>query len=204
MKRLLVLGALCAALGVPAQTTPAPLPSSPAKKELVKKVLALQQPEVEMLARNLAQEPAARMMQEAGRVLQSQVADDKREAAVKSLEESAKKYVDEAVPLVRERAIKLAPSTIGTSLEERFTEAELKALIAWLESATYKKYQQVAPEIQRGFMQKLIADARPSIEPKLKTLEESVRATLTSAVSGSAPLNLEPGTGKPPSKATGK
>jgi len=105
---------------------------------------------------------------------------------------------------VRDRAIKLAPSTIGTSLEERFTEAELKALIAWLESATYKKYQQVAPEIQRGFMQKLIADARPSIEPKLKTLEESVRATLTSAVSSNAPLNLEPGNGKATPKAPSK
>jgi len=200
MKRLLVISALCAAFGASAQTSPAPLPTSPAKKELVKKVLALQQPEVEMLARNLAQEPAARMMQEAGRVLQNQVPEDKREAAVKSLEESAKKYVDEAVPLVRDRAIKLAPSTIGTALEERFTEAELKALIAWLESATYKKYQQVAPDIQRVFMQKLIADARSSIEPKLKTLEESVRATLTSAVSSSAPLNLDPGTSRPPSK----
>ena len=204
MKRLLALSALCAAFGVSAQTSPAPLPTSPAKKELVKKVLALQQPEIEMLARNLAQEPAARMMQEAGRVLQSQVPEDKREAAVKSLEESAKKYVDEAVPLVRERAIKLAPSTIGTSLEERFTESELKALIAWLDSATYKKYQQVAPDIQRGFMQKLIADARPAIEPKLKTLEENVRATLTGAVASSTPLNLESGTARPPAKATSK
>lgn len=204
MKRLLVISALFAALGVSAQTSPAPLPTSAAKKELVKKVLALQKPEIEMLARNLAQEPAARMMQEAGRVLQSQVPEDKREASVKSLEESAKKYVDEAVPLVRERAIKLAPSTIGTSLEERFTESELKALIAWLDSATYKKYQQVAPDIQRGFMQKLIADARPAIEPKLKTLEENVRATLTSAVASSTPLNLESGTARPPAKATSK
>jgi hypothetical protein len=106
--------------------------------------------------------------------------------------------------LVRERAIKLAPSTIGTSLEERFTEGELKALIAWLDSATYKKYQQVAPDIQRGFMQKLIADARPAIEPKLKTLEENVRATLTGAVASSTPLNLESGTARPPAKATSK
>jgi hypothetical protein len=53
-------------------------------------------------------------------------------------------------------------------------------------------------------MQKLIADARPAIEPKLKTLEESVRATLTSAVASSTPLNLESGTAKPPAKATSK
>lgn len=198
MKRLLALSLLCIAYAAQAQTA---LPTSQAKKDLVSKILVLQQPDVEMLARNLAQEPAGRMLQEAGRVLQSQVAEDKRDALVRSLEASAKKYIDEAVPLVRERAIKLAPSTIGASLEERFTEDELKGLIAWLESPTFKKYQQVAPEIQRNFMQKLVADARPSIEPKLKSLEESVRATLSTAVgSTSAPAP----SGKPAAKAATK
>ena len=200
MKRILALSVLCLALGAQAQTA---LPTSQAKKDLVSKILVLQQPDVEMLAKNLAQEPAGRMLQEAGRVLQSQVAEDKRDAIARSLEASARKYVDEAIPLVRERALKLAPSTIGTSLEERFTEDELKGLIAWLESPTFKKYQQVAPEIQRNFMQKLVTDARPVIEPKLKALEESVRATLMSAGSGSAPAAAAPA-GKTPAKAASK
>ena len=117
----------------------------------------------------------------------------------KQLEASAKKYIDEAVPLVRDRAAKVAPSTIGASLEERFTEDELKALIAWLESPVCKKYQQVGPEIQRGFMQKLVADARPGIEPKLKALDESVRAALSASVSASG---TEPA--KAPAKAKSK
>jgi hypothetical protein len=195
MKRILALTALCVAFGAHAQTTT----SSPAKKELAGKVLALQQSDIDTLARNLAQEPAARLLQEAGRVLQSQVPEDKREAVVKQVEASAKKYIDEAVPMVRDRAAKLAPSTIGASLEERFTEDELKALIAWLESPVCKKYQQVGPEIQRGFMQKLVSDSRPAIEPKLKTLDESVRATLSAAVSASA---SEPA--KSPAKAKSK
>ena len=203
MKRLLALSVLCLAFGAQAQSA-ATLPTSQAKKDLVSKILVLQQPDVELLARNLAQEPAGRMLQEAGRVLQNQVADDKRDAIARSLEASAKKYIDEAVPLVRERAIKLAPSTIGASLEERFTEDELKGLIAWLESPPFKKYQQVAPEIQRNFMQKLVTDARPAIEPKLKTLEESVRATLMAAGSGSSPARAAAPAGKPPAKAPTK
>jgi hypothetical protein len=202
MKRFLALSVLCLALGAQAQTA---LPTSQAKKDLVNRILVLQQPDVEMLAKNLAQEPAGRMLQEAGRVLQSQVAEDKRDAIARSLEASARKYVDEAIPLVRERALKLAPSTIGTSLEERFTEDELKGLIAWLESPTFKKYQQVAPEIQRNFMQKLVTDARPVIEPKLKALEESVRATLMSTGAGSsAPPAAAAPAGKTPAKAASK
>ena len=202
MKRFLALSVLCLALGAQAQTA---LPTSQAKKDLVNKILVLQQPDVEMLAKNLAQEPAGRMLQEAGRVLQSQVAEDKRDAVARSLEVSARKYVDEAIPLVRERAIKLAPSTIGTALDERFTEDELKGLIAWLESPTFKKYQQVAPEIQRNFMQKLVTDTRPVIEPKLKALEESVRATLMSTGAGSsAPPAAAAPAGKTPAKAASK
>jgi hypothetical protein len=197
MKRILALSALCVAFGAHAQTST--LSSSPAKKELAAKVLALQQTDIDNLSRNLAQEPAARLLQEAGRVLQSQVPEDKREAVAKQLEASAKKYIDEAVPLVRDRAAKVAPSTIGASLEERFTEDELKALIAWLESPVCKKYQQVGPEIQRGFMQKLVADARPGIEPKLKALDESVRAALSASVSASG---TEPA--KAPAKAKSK
>ena len=184
MKRLIALTALCIAAQAHAQT-PTP-PSSPAKKELIAKVLQLQQGDIEALARNLAQEPAARMMQEANRILQSQVPADKRESVGKSIEASAKKYVDEAVPLVKERALKLAPTTLGSSLEERFTEDELKIFVAWLESPVYRKYQQVAPEFQRNFVQKLVADARPGIDPKLKSLEESVRTALASAGSTSS------------------
>jgi hypothetical protein len=148
------------------------------KKELVQKLLALQQPGVEQLSRNIVERPAAQMMQEVGLVLQRQIAPDKRESVAKQVETEVKKYVDESVPLVRERAIKLAPSVFGPMLEEKFSEDELKQLIAWFESPVNKKFQQVGPEMQNTFVQKLLADARPVVDPKLQALDARVRVIL--------------------------
>ena len=180
MKRTLVLALLASATLAHAQTAsaPAPAPVSAAKKELVQKVLLLQQPAIENMARNLVEQPAGQMMQAAGRALQQQVPADKREAVGKGIEADVKKYVDESYPTIRERAVKIAPITIGAVLEEKFTDDELKQLIAWLESSVNKKYLQLGPEMQNGFMQKLVGEARPVLDPKLQALETKVRASL--------------------------
>ena len=203
MKIRYLLGALllCAGSLAQAQGT-----SSPAKKELVQKLLALQQPGIEGAARNIVERPAAQMMQEAGRVLQTQVPADKREAIGKTIEADAKKYVDEAFPPVRDRALKLAPTTLGAALEEKFTEDELKQLIAWFESPVNKKFQQASGEMQSNFMQKLVAEARPVLEPKLQALEQKVRAALGVPAAG-APAEgaaAPKATAKPPAKAASK
>lgn len=180
--RCIVFALMCCATLAQAQ--------SPGKKELVQKLLQLQQPGLESIARGLVEQPAAQMMQAAGRALQSQVPADKREAAAKSIEADVKKYVDDATPLVRDRAVQMAPSTLGVALEEKFTEDELKQLIAWFESPVNKKYQQLGPEMQKGFVEKVVADSRPLIEPKIQALEQKVRATLgvpASSPSGSRP-----------------
>jgi hypothetical protein len=198
-----LLGALllCAGSLAQAQGT-----ASPAKKELVQKLLALQQPGIEGAARNIVERPAAQMMQEAGRVLQTQIPADKREAIGKSIEADVKKYVDEAVPPVRERALKLAPTTIGAALEEKFSEEELKQLIAWFESPVNKKFQQASGEMQSSFMQKLVAEARPLLEPKLQALEQKVRTALGAPAAG-APAEgaaAPKAAAKPPAKAASK
>ena len=202
MKKLIVTALMSGAVLAHAQTTAPATPSSPAKKELVQKLMVLQQPGIENMARTLVEQPALAMMQAAGRALQGMPA-DKREAAGKTVETDIKKYVEESVPIVRERAIKLAPSTIGVAMEEKFTEDELKQLVAWLESPVNKKYAQFGPEIQNGFTQKLVAEARPTIEPKIQALEAKVRATLgvppPGAASGAAPKAATPAK-KPASK----
>jgi hypothetical protein len=169
--------------------TPAAPATSPAKKELVQKLMVLQQPGLEMAARTLVERPAAQLIQEAGRYLQQQVPAERREALGKAVDADVRKYVDESVPLVREKAIKLAPSTLGAAIEEKFTEEELKQLVAWFDSPVNKKFQQVTPEMQNSFMQKLVAESRPVIEPKLLALQQQVRETLTGAAppAGSAP-----------------
>ena len=208
MKRLLVSALLASAVLAHAQTptapaASAPLPSSPAKKELVQKLLVPQQPGIESIARNMVEQPAMRMFQAAGQALQQKVPAEKREAVGKSIEADIRKYVDESVPIVRERAIKLAPSTIGTMLEERFTEDELKQLVAWLESPVNKKYSQVGPEMQNGFMKKLVEESRPLVEPRLQALESKVRASLgvpAGEPAASAPAKAATPAKKPASK----
>lgn len=198
----LLCGALLLSHVALAQT---PAASSPAKKELVQRLLTLQQPGIEAAARGMVERPAAMMLQEAGRVLQTQVPADKREAIGKTIEADAKRYVDEAFPPVRERALKLAPTTVGVALEEKFTEDELKQLLAWFESPVNKKFQQVSGEMQNNFMQKLGAEARPLIEPKLQTLEQRVRAALGAPAAAAAPAPAPAaGAAKPPARAASK
>ena len=176
--------------------------STPAKKEIVQKLLTAQQPALESLARGLVEQPAGQLMQAAGQALQTQVAPERREAVGKSIEADVRKYVDESVPMVRDRAIKLAPTTLGVSLEEKFSEDELKQLLAWFESPVNKKYQQFAPEMQNSFVQKLVADARPSVDPKLQALEQQVRSTLASAQQAGAAGASAPAAASAPRRAT--
>ena len=176
--------------------------STPAKKEIVQKLLTAQQPALESLARGLVEQPAGQLMQAAGQALQTQVAPERREAVGKSIEADVRKYVDESVPMVRDRAIKLAPTTLGVSLEEKFSEDELKQLLAWFESPVNKKYQQFAPEMQNSFVQKLVADARPSVDPKLQALEQQVRSTLAGAQQAGAAGASAPAAASAPRRAT--
>jgi hypothetical protein len=202
MKKLMIAALLSSAALAGAQTPAASAPSSPAKKELVQMLLVLQQPGIEQVARGLVERPALQMMQEASLVLQRQIAPDKREAIGKQVEADVKKYVEEATPLVRERAVKLAPSTIGPILEEKFSEDELKQLITWLESPINKKYAQIGPEMQTAFVQKLVLDARPVVDPKLQALDGKVRSTLGLPPAGAAASGAQPS--RPASAPKGK
>jgi len=187
MRRVLLTAALFATCSsVFAQASSASAPSSPAKKELVQKLLTLQQPSVEAMARQLVEQPAVQLMQQAGMVLEQRVPADKRDAIANDIRNDAKKYADDVVPQVRDRAVKISPTVIGTALEENFTEDELRQLLAWFESPVNKKYQQMAPEIQRAFTDKLVADTQSIVEPKVRALNTSIGQRLVQAVPGAA------------------
>lgn len=202
IRTMLCAAALATAALAQAQTAPA----SPAKKELVHKLLQLQQPGFEMAARQLVERPAAQMLQQAGQYLQTQIPAERRESIGQAVDADVKKYVSDTVPLVRDKAVQLAPSTIGVAMEEKFTEDELKQIIAWYESPVNKKFQQVSPEIQNAFMQKLVAESRPLVEPQLQALEQKVRGALgvpnaPAAAGGEASA---PKAAKPAAKANAK
>lgn len=161
--------------------------ATPAKQELVTKLLKLQQPGIEALARNLAEQPAAQMLNQASVVIQARVAPDKREALAKDIGADVRKYTEEAVPLVRNRALQLAPSTAGKILEERLSEDELRQVIALLESPAYAKYMQLSGDLNKALLEKLVAETRTTIEPKVKALEANIGKRLNAAAGAPGP-----------------
>jgi len=177
-----LVAALAAAVSAPAWAQAAAAPASPAKKELVARVLKLQQPAIENMARQLAEQPAVQMLQQASLALQQRVPPERREALAKDVQADARKYVDEATPIVRERALSLAPTTIGPLLEQRFSEDELKQIIAMLESPVNAKYQAMAGEIQRALGEKLVAETKGSVEPKVQQMRESISGRINAAL----------------------
>ncbi len=161
--------------------------SSAGKNELIVKILQLQRPAIEGLATMLAEQPAQQMRQGATVALQTRVPPEKRQEIAKEIQADLKKYADEVVPLARERAVKLAPSTIGALLEEKFSEDELRELIKIMESPINKKFAQLNNELQKSLGEKLVADTRPIIEPKVKALEQSITKRLGLPPAESAP-----------------
>ena len=161
------------------------------KKELVDRIVLLQQPGVEAMARSMGEQPAAQLVMQARQIIQN-VPADKRDAAVKNIDAELKKYGDDVVPLLRDRAVKIAPTIIGPELDKNFNEAELKQLIDWLESPVIKRFQDLTPNIQRSLSERLVNETRAQVEPKLTALEAAMAKQLgvTPNSSGPAPAAM--------------
>ena len=174
---------------------PAPIATSPAKKELVQKILQFQQPELENAARSVVERPAQAMLQQAAMAAQS-LSPEKREQAGRTIDADARKYAEDAYPLVRERALRIAPSTVGAALEEKMTEEELRGLHAWLTGPVNRKYQAIVPDMREAFLRKLLQESSPVIEPRAQALDGKIRAALgappANAGNGAAPAGASP------------
>jgi uncharacterized protein len=185
---ILAIAAACCSTAAQAQSTPA-------KKELVARILKVQQPGIEQLARQLVQDPIPPLMDRASAALQQRVPPDKRDAVAKEIESDVQKYLNDAIPVVQDRALKLAPTTVGALLEEKFTEDELKQVAAMMESPVFAKFQSLGGDMQRALAEKLVAETRPQVGPKLQALTDTIAKR----------LGMEPGAsnGQAP-KASGK
>jgi hypothetical protein len=185
MKKLVAVAALSALSltawaqtpGAAAGTAPAPAATSAAKKQLVARLLEIQKAGIEALANNVAAAPAMQLRQQAGAALQS-VPQERRETVAREMEADLRKYMDEVGPIVRQQAVRLAPGSVGTLMEERFSEEELRQLIAQLQSPSYLKYQSLAGELQRALGERLISETRSTVEPKVRDLERTLAGRL--------------------------
>jgi hypothetical protein len=169
------------------------------KAALIQQIIDLQRPSVEALARNLVTQSSAQIAADGSRYLQTQVPPEKREAAFKAANVELKGYFDEAYPIVRDKALQLTPATMGSVLEQNFNEEELKQLLAWINSSLNKKFQEVNPKLWDALTEKLVADTRATIEPKLVALDERVAKALGAPTN--PPGAAAPAKRQPPAKA---
>jgi uncharacterized protein len=158
----------------------APKPIPPAKQELVQRVLQLWQ--IDVLAQSMLQEPVTDAVGQARAVIQGRVPTERRDATMRDVATEAKKFLEENGPVVRASAQKLIPSTVAPMLAEKFSEDELRQIIAMLESPVKKRFEELVPEMQKALGEKLAAESRPVIDPKLDDFRQRISARLRTAI----------------------
>lgn len=130
----------------------------------------------------LIQRPLAQMMQNAATAMEtSGVPKAQHEALLAEVRGDVKAVADKLVPLVKTSAEKAMSSAVSKPLTERFTAAELRQLVAYLESPLNKKFLTMLPELQAALNAQVLADTRDAVTPQLNELQKTVTARITAA-----------------------
>ncbi|MET3130940.1 hypothetical protein AAKU55_001198 [Oxalobacteraceae bacterium GrIS 1.11] len=171
----IMLMALCGA------TQAAPVATvSPAKQELVRQVLQLWH--IDGIGLSMLQAPVTDAVQQARAMLQGRASVERRDAAMTDVVAEAKKFMETATPTVHGSAEKLIPSTVAPLLAERFSEDELRQMVAILESPVKRKFEAMLPEMQKLLGESVAADTRAVIDPQLQDLKQRIGLRLRTAV----------------------
>jgi len=178
---VLLAAGQAAAAPAPAAPAAAPAPaSSPSKQALVDKVVKLSN--FGDVGEAMLQAPVGNALEQSRVMLQGRAVQEKRDAAMSDIGKEAQAFMTENTPLTRNSADKLIPTTISPMLAERFTEDELRQLVAVLESPVAKKFYDMLPEMKKKLGDGITADVGPAISPKLKQLQEKIGMRLRAAV----------------------
>jgi hypothetical protein len=76
--------------------------------------------------------------------------------------------------------------TIGPVLEREMTEAELRQVIAVLESPAWTKYQSLGDDMLKALGEKMAAEVKPILEERLRALDQTMGKRLGLAPPASA------------------
>ncbi len=152
---------------------------TPEKQVLIDRVLSLWP--VENLALAMAQRPAFDALQQSRAALQGRVTAQKQETVLKELAGEVQKFLDEITPVVRQVAQQGKPQVLSPLLDRNFSETELRQLIDLLESPVKKKFESLAPQLEKSFGEHIAAQAGPTINPRLDVLSKSISTKLRAA-----------------------
>lgn len=163
----------------PTTTTAATAPEATAPQQAARLVQLLNLDDASVA---LIQRPLAQMMQNAATAMEtSGVPKAQHEALLAEVRGDVKAVADKLVPLVKTSAEKAMSSAVSKPLTERFTAAELRQLVAYLESPLNKKFLTMLPELQAALNAQVLADTRDAVTPQLNELQKTVTARITAA-----------------------
>lgn len=83
---------------------------------------------------------------------------NKRDAVAGEIEADIRRFLDDVMLELRERGIAIAPSTIGALFDQRFTEDELRHLVALPASAVHAKYLALTGDLDCLISLRLVID----------------------------------------------
>jgi len=153
---------------------------SPEKAKLIQRIVELWH--VENIGVAMLQEPVAESLRQSRSLLQGRVSTERQEAAMKDIAADAQKFLEETIPVVRTNTAKLIPTTVAPILAQKFTEDELRQIIAILESPVKAKFEATVPELQKALGEKLAAESAKTINPKLETLKQEIGTRMRTAI----------------------
>jgi uncharacterized protein len=159
-----------------------------AKRQLAARAIAAQEgPEMNNMLTQLAGSATQQVM--AGwneRVDKMPAA--KQQGAITAIDSELKKFNDDALKLITAQATKARANALLTAYTERFSEDELKQLVALMEAPVFKKYQTVAPELGSAYIKAIVEGTRSDVIERSKVFE----AAATKIVDSAAPAQAAP------------
>jgi hypothetical protein len=150
------------------------------KEQLIKHLLELWH--VDNVGVIMLQKPVAESLRQSRSLLQGRVSSEKQEAAMKEINQDAVKFMEDVTPVVRASAQKLIPSTVAPLLAEKFTEDELRQIIAIMESPVKAKFEALIPEMEKSLGEKIATDTGAVINPKLTELTQQIGVRMRTAI----------------------
>ncbi len=95
----------------------------------------------------------------------------KQQSAIAALDVELKKFNDDALKVITAQAPKARNEVLVSAYAERFTQDELKQLVALLEAPVFKKYQTTAPELGSMFVKAIVDGTRDQVTARSKVFD---------------------------------
>ncbi len=142
-----------------------------AKRALAVRAVAAQEgPEMNRMLAQLAGSATQQMVSNWDERV-SELPEAKQKSVISAMDAELKKYNDDALKLITAQAGKVRGDALLAAYIERFTEDELKQLVALMEAPVFKKYQNVGPELGNIYIKAIVDGTRSAVEARSKAFD---------------------------------